>query len=694
MKLLALVLISFNVLASQSDIIQCRSNFSEILNLEHDPLNEVVTYFKECPTEKDKIHAKIKKDFDHFYGNKKINTGTVKGIKLKAPAGMLTMAVQMFGKKTPSGWKDAAKNCETLICAFTNLLGSETAALQVFTFKARSGYLLSFDQSINGRYGEQIWSPKEIQELDAAAEKLPPSLRNLKLKRIERYKDGLRQVDDDYSVAAYASPAPKNDPRLHFYDRGLKGSPTGPNSYTSTSWPQEVLLHELCHHHDYKDFWKSYDQISSKAGSQFKAISGWKKKNTKDGKWHWDHNHKEGFTRDYAESSPAEDYAESCMAYVLYPQKLKRKSPKKYAYMKKHLFKNKEYLNKPWAKNKAKKWPMLNELLANEDNCQKQMNQCLKKIQFDFGTFRENHSKKNKDGSTTISSRHFFSTKDLFNQHECLKEMRNNRLKNLEKELKLKDKKYCDYGGDAMIKQNKGLICKNSINNYKENINKLKKLDAGEFLEECEKNKDFTQGCIRKQIISKLEIPSNQENGIISNLINDRIPKRLESLGSELSKLPTNEWLKECLKDVSDIDFYQNMTYYNSDQSKIRSGQIGRYISSTYSRSNDIQENCAHNLLNAFKNQGYKFDEKSSEHPNLLLKSGFAKEFLSFEKEVLTKIPQVTKKCLISKKCKLKRIQELLVTWQNSDTTKRRGLEDSELVEHLLNIAKFKLDDF
>jgi hypothetical protein len=51
----------------------------------------------------------------------------------------------------------------------------------------------------------------------------------------------------------------------------------------------------------------------------------------------------QGFVSDYARTNKEEDFAESYMAYIRYPQILKAANPVKYKFMRQHVFGGQEY---------------------------------------------------------------------------------------------------------------------------------------------------------------------------------------------------------------------------------------------------------------------------------------------------------------------------------------------------------------
>jgi len=673
------------------DAYHCRQMDQFRFDFPAEDLIGALTELQDCPTDEEIILDKVKSDYDKFYGNKIINSGYVKGFKLKAPAGMLTLANQMLGEKPPKGWKNAAMNCTTVLCAFGKLLNSEKAAMQLFNLKEKSGYFLSFDQTINDGLAEQNWSAKEIQELDAAVDKLPKYLKHMKLDKIERYADKVRLAIHAKNVAAFASPVP----RLAFYGNGAKGSPTGPNSYTSTSWPQEVLVHELCHHHDFKNFAVSWNLISEAKGSGFGKLSSWKEKSKKDGSLYWDSHDDAHFVSQYASSSPAEDYAESCMNYILHPTRLEKKAPEKYAYMKKNVFKGQEFKNEIWANRPDLKWEGLNQLLAQEDQCLENVSNCLDNLTYDYGIFCMKKGESSENGSS-MSWSNCGDPKGLIQGDSCVASVKKDYLQKIAAELSQKEEKFCDYGGIGTIQSRKDDACKKSITDISNNLKAVTKVDVDPYVKECEAQKDFTEDCVLSQITAKAGLGENEKvQKLIEKIANEKIPDRMTALGKTLANTKTSLWLGPCLSSISKIDTFimqdsktgesKEIFHYNAKDSNYSSSYLGQYIHKDY-KQNDVNMACANNVVDVLKQSGIKTPTKSS--PVNLMQEHFVSELKSFESDVISKIPESIKKCLVIKKCKRKKITELINDWESKDPERRSGLSSAEFVEELFQKVK------
>jgi hypothetical protein len=691
-KLLILALILITSIAHSRILDASHCHQIDVLNLNYGDMNlsAIVSQINDCPTDEEIILDKVTKDFIDFYGKDKVITAKINGYELSGPKPLFQIVRNMLGSKHPEEWKEAVKDCDTVLCSFSKLFKSKKAAMQVFNFKAKTGYFLSIDQTINQGLGEQIWSAAEVQELEAAADKLPRNLQNMKLKKIERYADGLRIATHGLSTAAFASTVPE----LKFYDSGAKGKPTGDNSYTSTSWPQEVLIHELCHHHDFKYMDSNYNLISEKRGSIFGKLSQWKEKTNIDGQTHWIHGDNVHFVSSYAASSPAEDYAETCMNYILHPFVLEDKAPEKYAYMKKYLFKEKEFKDGSWVKKNKPKWHNLENILAEEDGCREKATKCLSNVTYMYGQFCSVENKghvSNEASSTSWTASTCGDVGRLIKNTECIKDLKKELIDDFSKELAEIDKNFCQLGGPGVVQRRKDDVCKNAINEIADKLKELSKLDLLPFVSICESQKNFSNQCILDKIYSKLELVSNKETkSLIDKVSKGKILNRMSSLGKSLESQNTVSWLRPCFQSVekishlllqSDDGTTSDAFYYSAIDDDFNSGLLGKFVYDGY-RQNDINLACAKNMLESLKVTDNVLPELGT--PVNLMQSHFKKEINSFEREVIKKIPESIKNCLFIKKCKLKKIKGLMEKWEAKDPEKRIGMSSDEFVEEML----------
>jgi hypothetical protein len=616
---------------------------------------------KECPTYDEIILKRVEDEYKKNYGSLKQVKKSVAGVDLLGSTQELSIANEMLGKKPPKGWPAAAVGCETVLCSFEKLFGSKEAAMQVMNIKAKTGYSLSLDQSINQGKADQIWSAKEVREMDSMASKMPPELRNLpRLSEFERQGDHLRGHGHGTHVAAYASPGygGAGSAQLVTYDAGLSNLTNGKNPYEVVSWPQEVFIHELCHHHDYKGYYATNfsGSTSSQKESAFRKISGWKEVTDDKGRSSWKPSEEAKFVSGYARSNPAEDYAESCMNYILHPQELKSKAPEKYAYMKEFHFKNKEFTNEIWTNPELKAWPKLDELLADESTCNSKIAECIKSI--DFSNWNK------------VSSQ--VETNECFNKYK--------KEKITEMSLKLEaEENFCEMGGTNKINEQLARVCGKATSAFINVIEDGKKADLKPAIEACEFDKDYTVACVLGKANLSLTPPPELE-ATVANILKKRVPDRMAAIGNKLADTKTSQWLKGCLKGVKTVEIFQGtindskqvQTFidYSSGDPKVSRGFIGRHLWENYDR-NDVNKTCANGVLNSLANQGYKIPE--SGFPVNIMKSPFLGEFQSFENEILKKIPEALSGCVLQS-CKDEKILILLKTWEGKSPEKRSGI--------------------
>lgn len=647
---------------------------------------EILSYvgpLRECPTEDDFILKEVTKEYQKNFGNLPQVTKTVKGFRLKGSDKELKFAGEILGAKPPKGWSDAAKDCSTIQCAFEKLLNSKEAAMQLLNIPAKSGYRLSLDQSINQDKADQMWSPKEIRELDAAVSKLPKELRNMRITYVERQADGYRGHGHEEDVAAYASPAIMDIRRaqLVIYDTGLKGTTSDRSPYETTSWPQETLIHELCHHHDFKGYYASnYSSYTSKQKTAgFSALSGWKETTGDDGKTSWVHNEDAQFVSWYAETSPAEDYAESCMNYVLHPDKLEKAAPSKYAYMKNKVFNKAEFKSKPWVKGPELNWPQLNELLSDESNCTETLLECIKDLEYFDGRIFTPNTENFSIGSA----------QSQIQKNACFNKFKNERQKKIEESLSQKDD-FCDKGGPRVIKNNANKICKDATDSMVKILSRMVEADFKTPTEECEESNDFTYACVLNKVYEGEQLPE----GFITKMnkiIQQRVPNRMAALGDKLAAQSTESWMRPCLSSVKSINHY-NVTnsegqtekkfYYESKNKDYDPGFLTKYVFE-HNDDKNVNRACAEKILEASKASGTKTPEAGNSFS--LFRSTITDEVDSFEREVLLKIK--SSKCIL-RQCKLNETSQALKEWEQKSPEKRQGMATEEFAKEILEILK------
>lgn len=689
---LFLLLLSFQGLTQEGIQLECAPS-GAIKKLSETILN-VAAPLKDCPTDKQIDDAVVIRDYEKFYGGKPQVTKKIKGFNLKGSEKELQLANLMLGARPPKQWADAAKSCSTIQCAFEKLLNSKVAAMEIFNFAGNSSYVLSLDQTINQGKVSEVWTPGEIREMAAAASKMPKQLQKLPhLKVVTRMANGYRKADDSFTVGAYAMPElPGHGPaELVIYDRGRSRGISSGSVYDQISWPQHVLMHETCHHYDFKGIYASNfgNMTTEQKGSTFSSLSGWKEKVGKRGESTWVSNSNAQFVSAYASTQPAEDFAETCANYILDPHHLAKVAPSKYAYMKNKVFAGEEFKDKPWANLKDKQWPELSTLLASQEGCSEALGKCVKDMSYNYGKFTslDAATKKTSPGSSmTLST--FGSALDQINKNHCMNDFINDRIEEIDNKLSSNDN-YCDKGGRGRVEKGSAEVCSETKAHVASQIEKAVKVDATPFVTACESEKDYTKECIIKKTGQSFDVPKGMIP-VMESLVLNKAPKRMSALGENLDAIGTSKWLKSCVKEISSFQIFRTtnggniIDYKSSKEGYEGSYWVGRNLWENYDKK-DVSMACAENLLGLYQESGFKVPK--GENPINLIKKPFGDEMISFEKEVLFKVGDSISKCYL-KNCKRKKIMELLSNWEKQSPEKRSGMADTKFVEELLEKIK------
>jgi hypothetical protein len=634
---------------------------------------------KECPSNDEVILKQVEAEYESFYGSERQTKKYVKGFSLVGSTKELKLAREMLGDQPPKNWNKAASGCETLQCAFTKLFGSKEAAMQMFNIHAKSNYILSLDQSINQNLADQIWSPREVRELDAAISKMPSVLKNLpRLDKINRMGDGLRRKQHNASVAAFASVG--GESQLVIYDNGLTSLTKNKNPYDKISWPQEVLIHELCHHYDYKGYHENGTMYSEQRNSSFARLSGWREETGSKGQVEWKYSPNAKFVSAYAQTQPAEDFAETCMNYVLNPKRLKEKAPNKYAYMKRHIFNQQDFSQKPWVNSEESKWPELAKLLDDEKICHAKLNECVKNISYSkgSGTFCHKEESSRLTDTYTITYTSACYSRPMVRSLACFEKFKQDRIKEIDEELS-NSKNYCSLGGSEVIHDARNKVCQESGNILDNSLERAAAVDIGGITSLCESKNDFTTECVSDLVVKTLEMPQVFFPAL-KGFIEGRVPDRFAALEGKLKDIGTKKFLKPCLAVVSEINSFSSYFSYGSNQEGYSQSYLSLGRDYNYSEQKDTNLACAQEISKVFESDGVKIP--TSGKVTKLLKYEFRSELVSFENEVLSQIKSATEKCLFTG-CKVKKINALLEDWEERSPTKRAGLATKEFAQEL-----------
>ena len=562
----------------------------------------------------------------------------IKGLNLEGSALELSYLHKMLGEKPSEKWK-SAKECKNVLCALTKIYDSEETAARVLNIAKRDGYIVSASKDFtdeNDKAIGQTFSPAEIRDIDLAYKMLPASFKKLgSLDKLKRLPNGYSSARAPMA-AAYASPS-LHLPIINYHRQGeitfLEG---GFNS--DKSWGPLVAVHELSHHVDYSSN-KDHD-LGISEGAAYRKLSGWKKKNTykidkTTGKKvlvsEWQSTKDKKFVTDYASTEPAEDFAESSAFYIYRPQELKSIDPEKYDFLKKNIFRGKEYLS-------SVEIPLpLSGLLKT----------CLDSKK-SYTTYKER-----KYGRTSLSP---------------------NCLNNYFKEFLITDPNLCSYNTDQLKVTAADKIA--SQLNYLNNIlnNAYDELPA--LTKECEDQNNYKEDCPGMKYFEKNNISAEK-----MNLSESETKNVQDSIGQKLHledfKRKNQKVIEALIAKRGKGSLLSEMLVGGlADKNKI-SNAYGLSIQKYF------LENSAANLSKTLEAEGYKFDQnydlKSMTQEYLLTNKEATATLKSFQETVLEKATKDKSQNL-----------ELIKAWATA-----QSLEDSpnydELAESIRKFAKFKL---
>ena len=212
----------------------------------------------------------------------------------------------------------AAGSCSTVICAMEYLFGKDNA-WKVLYLNSRFNLNVShlrFDYA-------SAWRSAELSTILRALSLVPTELsRFSENKKLVHYRRGAKDPRND-------SPAVAANSEILVYD-----------FWNTLSEEKKIyiLLHEFAHlwalREDGNDLDRSDDWLRLTGWEMIPAIPDVL----------WQHNGRKTFwVSNYAQSNSIEDFAESTMAYLFEPQKLQQNDPAKYQFLKRILFKGKDF---------------------------------------------------------------------------------------------------------------------------------------------------------------------------------------------------------------------------------------------------------------------------------------------------------------------------------------------------------------
>lgn len=197
--------------------------------------------------------------------------------------------------------------CNRVLCAVKNLFG-ETAGVKILY--ALDKYELNMSHLTDDNLA--AWKTEEIDILLEAIDDLPPHLVPFKTnKRLKHYKRGYGPSSSTVANAVITVFSVWDD-LDHDEQR------------------RSTIIHEIGHNIG--------NRLKQDESQPWLDLSGWEERENK-----WTAIKEDAMISKYGATNPAEDFAETFVAYRYNPQELQRVSPQKYAYMKKNVFLGLEY---------------------------------------------------------------------------------------------------------------------------------------------------------------------------------------------------------------------------------------------------------------------------------------------------------------------------------------------------------------
>jgi len=232
----------------------------------------------------------------------------------------LTTSLDLFGREDESitqfdyqGAFEVNPDCKKVVCAIEKIFG-KNIGLKMFYLKHKYGFNSSPFVYINS----DILRESEIDNFIQAAQDFPSFVFPIDQNRqMTKFKRGytLKFYEGKSGVVANAM--------MTFFDSWSELKNDEMRVYTAS--------HELGHY--------IAGELDLDDDPRWLALSGWEDL----GGSNWRNDCKKCFVSNYAKSSPAEDFAETVAAYRYNPELLKKKSPKKYIFVKEAVYRGLEY---------------------------------------------------------------------------------------------------------------------------------------------------------------------------------------------------------------------------------------------------------------------------------------------------------------------------------------------------------------
>ena len=428
-----------------------------------DSLAVEISKLADCPSEAEWQLARADEEFNRLFPKRTdITSAMVGGVKLTGTAEQLEIANKLLGKAPPRAWLTAAHGCETVLCALTKVFSSEEAAKRALNTAKRNGYLLSLSQEHNKT--ERIWSEHDVRIVDDVMRNLPTSFN-----RIEGFENIFRQskpdekeTDENEFTSGHARDKStyyvRTDTyvkRLHYivyYDSAFDPPENQKEALSRAMSARRSVAHEICHIYEFSAQKRPSSQHlgEDECANGWCEIAGWRSSLVDENTRTWSRDPNAMTMTHYAGTSPREDFAESCSYYLMSGDELKDKNPRKYEFLKKHIFGGLEFLPPPFA---PKPWPAFNKLLGRASTCTDFLtDDCLSR--YVFSSKEPDRMMETANGWRTTSSPDYFWTKS-----ECLNSRRKSFLERYLPLLK-QDSAFCSMGGEHELKERLAGLCK------------------------------------------------------------------------------------------------------------------------------------------------------------------------------------------------------------------------------------------
>jgi hypothetical protein len=423
-------------------------------------------------------------------------------------------------------------------------------------------------------------------------------------------------------------------------------------------------------------------------------LSGWKEKTNESGEPSWIHNKTSGFVSDYAKSSPAEDYAESCMNYILHPNKLKKLAPEKFEYMKTQVFSQEDFLESDWTDLKRLRWDKLKDVIADESGCQDGIRECFSELYHSSERICKPLTRTGYDGKKFTMS-NCSKVPILINEDKCMTEYKKKLVERYSNSLWAMDSQFCEQGGASTVEKEQAFFCQKSLGKLQENLVSIKSLDFKSAVDNCESKLNYSEKCVEDQVYKTLAITDEEGKKVYRKLIKDKIPDRMVSLEKKAASIDTSKWMSSCFENIHSIGRFTSMksgdeneqklfNYYSSTKG-IKAGFLGEYLFTSNAQKN-VNFECSKKVEEILKQEGITLPESGNSIE--LLKGNIKNEIRSFNNEVVDHISEKTKSCLFFQKCKIKRIRKLIDSWIEKSPKSRSDLGKDEFAEKIYNLTK------